>query len=61
MVIATTENCYEYIHTDFTDRLQTYMDFQVFLEMGMHVQAVNTRPLFSPPTQPRNKARQLFT
>ena len=45
MVIATTENCYEYIHTDFTDRLQTYMDFQVFLEMGMHVQAVDTRLL----------------
>ena len=46
---------------NFMGQHQTYMDFQVFLEMGMHVQAVNTRPLFSPPIQPRDKARQLFT
>jgi len=46
------------MHIDFTNCLQMYMDSQVCLGMGAHAQAVNTRPSFSPPTWPGNKATE---
>ena len=42
----------------FYQRLQMYTDSQVCLGMGAHAQAVNTRPSFSPPTWPGNKATE---
>ena len=43
--LSTVQKWIGHIRTDFTDRLQAYMDSQVFLGMVTREQVVNTRPL----------------